>query len=200
MRKIGEKIKKVRLKKGLSQENLAESSKVNLRTIQRIENNETNPRNKTLRLIFDVLEIEMIENEKKFQLDKNLIGSIFLTLAIIISSFTVWIRISRGYSGFEKIYTKYDGWNGYTYLNDYHFYNWFLSISAITVGLTVIINSLGFIKNKMKYIIIQVICLSLYLIGLFGWSFRRAFEIRPGLFVIVISTIILIIVYKKNRC
>ena len=51
MNKIGEKIKEARKKKGLSQEDLAESAKVNLRTIQRIENNENEPRGKTLNLI-----------------------------------------------------------------------------------------------------------------------------------------------------
>ena len=57
MNEIGKKIREVRKKKGLSQEELAESSKVNLRTIQRIENNESEPRGKTLNLICEVLEI-----------------------------------------------------------------------------------------------------------------------------------------------
>ena len=57
MNGIGKKIKELRKKKGLSQEELAESAKVNLRTIQRIENNESEPRGKTLNLICDVLQI-----------------------------------------------------------------------------------------------------------------------------------------------
>ena len=57
MNEIGKKIKEVRKKKGLSQEELAESSKVNLRTIQRIENDENESRGKTLSLICDVLDI-----------------------------------------------------------------------------------------------------------------------------------------------
>lgn len=57
MNEIGKKIKELRKKKGLSQEELAESAKVNLRTIQRIENNESEPRGKTLNLICDVLDI-----------------------------------------------------------------------------------------------------------------------------------------------
>ncbi|MBZ9786684.1 helix-turn-helix domain-containing protein [Psychroflexus sp. CAK57W] len=44
-------------KKRLSQEELAESAKVNLRTIQRIENDESEPRGKTLNLICGVLDI-----------------------------------------------------------------------------------------------------------------------------------------------
>lgn len=56
---IGKKIKEVRKKKGLSQEELAESSNINLRTIQRIENNENEPRGKTLHLICSVLDINV---------------------------------------------------------------------------------------------------------------------------------------------
>ncbi|QCX38163.1 helix-turn-helix domain-containing protein [Aureibaculum algae] len=57
MNEIGKKIRDVRKKKGLSQEELAESAKVNLRTIQRIENNENEPRGKTLNLICEVLDL-----------------------------------------------------------------------------------------------------------------------------------------------
>ena len=59
MNEIGEKIKELRKKKGLSQEELAELAKVNLRTIQRIEKNESEPRGKTLNLICEVLEINI---------------------------------------------------------------------------------------------------------------------------------------------
>ncbi len=57
MNEIGKRIRDIRKKKGLSQEELAESAKVNLRTIQRIENNDSEPRGKTLNLICDVLQI-----------------------------------------------------------------------------------------------------------------------------------------------
>jgi uncharacterized Tic20 family protein len=51
MKDISEKIKEIRTAKGYSQEELADRSKLNLRTIQRIENQETEPRGKTLQLI-----------------------------------------------------------------------------------------------------------------------------------------------------
>lgn len=57
MKEIGNKIREVRKKKGLAQEELADASGINLRTIQRIENNESEPRGKTLHLICDVLGI-----------------------------------------------------------------------------------------------------------------------------------------------
>lgn len=72
MNEIGKKIREVRKKKGFSQEELAESAKVNLRTIQRIENNESEPRGKTLNLICEVLDIhaeDILDYGK--QTDKN---------------------------------------------------------------------------------------------------------------------------------
>ncbi|WP_452224689.1 DUF4870 domain-containing protein [Lacinutrix chionoecetis] len=57
MKTIGNKIKDIRKRKGYSQEELAEYSKVNLRTIQRIENNKSEPRGTTLNLICTALDI-----------------------------------------------------------------------------------------------------------------------------------------------
>lgn len=79
MNAIGKKITDARKIKGMSQEELAELSKVNLRTIQRIENNESEARGKTLSLICDVLEINLADllnskssiNENK--IDTNLV-------------------------------------------------------------------------------------------------------------------------------
>ncbi|WP_319502963.1 helix-turn-helix domain-containing protein [uncultured Draconibacterium sp.] len=70
---IGKKISETRKFKGLTQEELAELSKVNLRTIQRIENNESEPRGKTLILICEVLDID-IENliNSKKQIEDNI--------------------------------------------------------------------------------------------------------------------------------
>src|SRR5690606_42033310 len=67
METIGTKITQLRKQKALSQEQLADSAKVNVRTIQRIENNETTPRGATLKLICDALEVtpdEIINFEK----------------------------------------------------------------------------------------------------------------------------------------
>lgn len=58
---IGNKLSKIRKTKGFTQEELAERAKVNLRTIQRIENSENQPRGKTLDLICEVLEIDIKE-------------------------------------------------------------------------------------------------------------------------------------------
>lgn len=58
MSTIGQKIYESRKAKGLTQEELAGLSKVNLRTIQRIENNENTPRGSTLNILCEVLQIE----------------------------------------------------------------------------------------------------------------------------------------------
>jgi transcriptional regulator with XRE-family HTH domain len=59
MSTIGDIISSIRKTKGLTQEELAELSKVNLRTIQRIENSENEPRGKTLLLICEVLDVNL---------------------------------------------------------------------------------------------------------------------------------------------
>lgn len=59
MKNIGQKIKSIRKQKGFSQEELADRAKVNLRTIQRIENSESDPRGKTLQLICEVLDVNI---------------------------------------------------------------------------------------------------------------------------------------------
>lgn len=70
MNSIGKKISEERKLKGYTQEDLAEFSKINLRTIQRIENDKNEPRGKTLNLICEVLEID-INVLKKIKVDSN---------------------------------------------------------------------------------------------------------------------------------
>lgn len=56
MNRVGQKIAEIRTLKGWSQESLAEKAKVNLRTIQRIENGENNPSGNTLNSISAALD------------------------------------------------------------------------------------------------------------------------------------------------
>ena len=56
MENIGQKIVELRKSKGYTQEELAEKAKVNLRTIQRIENGENKPSGNTIKLICEALE------------------------------------------------------------------------------------------------------------------------------------------------
>jgi len=96
----------------------------------------------------------------------------------------------------ERTYRAFTGWNGYINLNDYNFQNWLLSISAITIGFIVLSHSLRLIEYKMKYIIMQLICLFLYVIAIIG---NDQGEIRPGLFIVLISVILLVISYRKKE-
>lgn len=57
---LASKIKNLRLQKGLSQEKLADDSQLSLRTIQRIENNESEPRGYTLNRLAESLGV-MVE-------------------------------------------------------------------------------------------------------------------------------------------
>ena len=83
MNQLGSKIKDVRKRKGLSQEELAESAKVNLRTIQRIENNENEPRGTTLNLICIALDLNAKDIlDYGMQDDKNYL--IFFQLSVLI--------------------------------------------------------------------------------------------------------------------
>ena len=62
----GKLIKDLRIKKGMTQEELADKTEVSSRTIQRIENGEVDPRVYTLQMIAKALEVDynlFIENE-----------------------------------------------------------------------------------------------------------------------------------------
>jgi transcriptional regulator with XRE-family HTH domain len=59
METIGTRIIEIRKLKGLTQEELADQAKINLRTLQRIEKGETEPRGNTLKMLCAVLEINI---------------------------------------------------------------------------------------------------------------------------------------------
>ena len=99
MNEIGKKIKELRKKKGLSQEELAESACVNLRTIQRIENNESEPRGNTLNHICKVLDInaeeildygKQTDNSYLFFFQLSVLSFIVIPLGNIILPMILW--------------------------------------------------------------------------------------------------------------
>lgn len=59
---LGIKVVELRLHKGLTQEQLAESVTVNVRTIQRIENGETDPEAFTINRLCEILEYDFRKN------------------------------------------------------------------------------------------------------------------------------------------
>lgn len=112
MNNIGKKIKDIRKRKGLPQEDLAESAKVNLRTIQRIENNESEPRGKTLNLICDALDLnaeDILDYGK--QTDNSFLAYFHLSVLIglviptgnIIIPFILWLTKKDKIIGLKSI-------------------------------------------------------------------------------------------------
>ena len=99
MNEIGKKIKELRKKKGLTQEDLAESASVNLRTIQRIENNESEPRGNTMNQICKVLNINAEEildygketdNSYLFFFHLSVLSFLIIPLGNIILPMILW--------------------------------------------------------------------------------------------------------------
>ncbi len=97
---LAQKVKDLRNRKGISQENLAEESGLSLRTIQRIENNETVPRGDTLKRLSIALGTSPDEIvDWKIQEDQNYLtlmslsalGFLFFPLLGIIIPLTMWI-------------------------------------------------------------------------------------------------------------
>lgn len=85
MNQISDLIMHSRKTKNLTQEQLADLSKVNLRTIQRIENNENTPRGNTLKLICDALEISIpVSETESIKSQPNSIEIIFQYFFLII--------------------------------------------------------------------------------------------------------------------
>lgn len=82
METIGKKIAEIRKQKGLTQEEVSEQAKINLRTLQRIEKGETEPRGNSLKGICQALNtnIEDIVDYGKIE-DRNYL--MFLHLSVM---------------------------------------------------------------------------------------------------------------------
>ena len=83
--KTGLIIKELRIKKGLTQEELAEKTELSARTIQRIENGEVDPRAYSLQMIAKALDVDFslfVEDESTEAKDKNAKDSLF-TLGLV---------------------------------------------------------------------------------------------------------------------
>jgi transcriptional regulator with XRE-family HTH domain len=62
---LGKRISELRKGKGLTQEELVEQCNINVRTIQRIEAGEVNPRSYTVKLILEVLGVDYFKEEQE---------------------------------------------------------------------------------------------------------------------------------------
>ena len=195
MTELGHKIKEARKRKGISQEELAELTQVNLRTIQRIENNESKPRAKTVSLICNALDIntlEVIDDENKID-KKRLVIPIILTLIIILSTFLSWFSYEAASTG--NIMTAY-GWNGKASYRGIIIYNWLVSLSAISVGFILILALFNVIKKHFMFIIPQLIIILAYILFYTNVSTQyKSVRLSYGLFLVISSVIGLTILY-----
>ena len=112
MNPVGTKIKEIRLKKGMSQEELATDSQVSLRTIQRIENNENEPRGKTMQLICETLDINIEElldygkhEDHQFLMffHFSVLAGVFIPIGNILLPLILWMTKKDKIQGLLKI-------------------------------------------------------------------------------------------------
>jgi transcriptional regulator with XRE-family HTH domain len=94
------RVKELRLRKGLSQEQLAEDSGLSLRTIQRIENEETLPRGDTLKRLAialkvspdDIIDWQIVEDKSVLMLlNLSQFGYVAFPLLGILIPLSIWI-------------------------------------------------------------------------------------------------------------
>ncbi|GGD11698.1 hypothetical protein [Hyunsoonleella pacifica] len=125
--------------------------------------------------------------------------SSFLTVLIIICSLLPWTRFFDYFKNGKRIYRNNSGWDGQSIVFDYDFPYWLITLSVISIGLIVVSHSLEIIENKKRYIAIQLGLIIWFLLGLFNYSFTQSFDVRPGLFITIIATILLIFAYRKKE-
>ena len=103
--KTGRIIKELRIKKGMTQEELADMTELSARTIQRIENGEVDPRSYTLQMIAKALDVDyslFVENitdedkESKEKEDRFLLGLVHLSgmIPLFIPTILIWKNLS----------------------------------------------------------------------------------------------------------
>lgn len=109
---LAERVKELRNKKGMSQELLAEESGLSLRTIQRIENNETVPRGDTLKKLSVALRTSpdeiidwKIEEDKGYLTFMSIssLGFLFFPILGIIIPLILWILKKDKLKGVDKL-------------------------------------------------------------------------------------------------
>lgn len=147
MESIALKIKQARIKKGMSQEELAELSAISLRTVQRIESEQNEPRGKTLQLICDTLQInieELLDYGKKedrqflmlFHL--SVIFGAFVPVGNIILPLVLWLTKKDKIVGLQNIGARLINfqiiWTLLSFL---------IPVIIMSVGLTRIFNSIN---------------------------------------------------------
>ncbi len=128
-KELAKRVKDLRNRRGISQELLAENSGLSLRTIQRIENGETEPRGDTLKrlaIALDVTPDELIDwtqiEDKAFifNLNSSALSFILFPLLGIIVPFILWVnkkdKIKDVYQAGVEILNFQITWNIFYFL------------------------------------------------------------------------------------
>ncbi|WP_283411460.1 helix-turn-helix domain-containing protein [Algoriphagus winogradskyi] len=109
---LGAKLKTLRLKNAYSQEELAESAGVSLRTVQRMENAEAVPRLDTVKRLFQIFGLSPDEvmdwtqtEDKGYLLGMNLSGLIFIVLPLlgVVLPLILWMSRKDKIAGVSEL-------------------------------------------------------------------------------------------------
>ena len=109
---LAQRVKRLRIQKGMSQEFLAEESGLSLRTIQRIENGESNPTGESLKRIASALNVTpdeimdwSIKEDKKYLTFLNLSALTFLFFPLlgILIPFILWTSKKDKIKNFNRL-------------------------------------------------------------------------------------------------
>jgi transcriptional regulator with XRE-family HTH domain len=125
---LGKKIIELRKKKGWTQEELVEKCNLNVRTLQRIESGEVNPRGYTIKIIYAALDYDA----GNFSLDKEYKAKAYLE------------------NGIKNIYKQLKNFDAMKNSKKF-FYNFFFSIGIVwfLCALAIVIFELNFQKREI---------------------------------------------------
>jgi len=132
---LGKKIKTLRTSKGLSQEELAQQAGISLRTVQRIENDEAEPRGDTLIRLAAVLNVkpeELAEVEKPEPGDKKYIALLNLSALAFIAFPLLGVLVPFMLWSFNKSKMKNIDEAGKKLLNFQ--ISWCIAVLLVTIG------------------------------------------------------------------
>ena len=158
---LSSRVKELRNRKGISQETLAEESGLSLRTIQRIENGETNPTGDTLKRLSSALNVNpdelidwTIKEDKRYLTFMNLsaLTFIFFPLLGIIVPFMLWTSRKDKLKNINKIARDLINFE----------ISWTIALFFVPIILF-LFTKIGILENLSLKIIITVVALMYFL-------------------------------------
>ncbi len=168
---LSKRVKELRSRKGLSQEQLAENSGLSLRTIQRIENGETEPRGETLKRLMNALDATpddlmdwSIAEDKGFLTAVNLsaLGFFVFPLLGILIPLIMWISKKDKLKDINKtgkeILNFQITWNLFVFMAYIFFMGGVLLMGSIIRNPFILVGIIGFLyMYNFLFIIINTV-------------------------------------------